>query len=69
MSKQGDEWLGGDRKDFDQLPSEVRKEIWERMSNLYDWAATENSRGNETDMDDLIAFFAYETDPFEEPVA
>lgn len=63
MTQAADDFMDGDRSNFDELPLDVRKEIWDRMPGLYDWAATENSRGNDTDMDDLITFFAREADP------
>jgi transposase-like protein len=60
-----DAYSDGDLR-FDELPLEDRKTVWERKCNLYDWCATQNSQGVETDMDDLITFFAYEDNPNDE---
>lgn len=50
--------------DFSDISLEDRRTVWEAKSDLYDWCATQNAQGVETDMDDLITFFAYQDDPF-----
>ena len=51
---------------FDQLSIKGRKIIWDENVDLYDWVANQAAAGECIDMDDVIRFFAYETNPHHE---